>query len=66
MTEPGPGEKELLAALEAEGWEVRCELIWRAVAVKGHDYEEATGADRAEALEQLSRLTGLDAVQGCP
>jgi hypothetical protein len=58
--------KAALRALEAEGWKVRCELVWRASAVRGHDYEEASGRTKGAALAALSQLTGLDALEGCP
>ncbi len=52
--------------MTAEGWQVRHGLTWIARAEKGHEYEEATGACRGEALCRLCELTGLHAVDGCP
>jgi hypothetical protein len=55
-----------VAAMKAEGWQVRYGLTWIARAEKGRQYEEATGSCRGEALCRLCELTGLSAVDGCP
>jgi len=53
-------------AMTAEGWKVRHGLTWIARAERGHEYEEALGACRGEALCRLCELTGLHTVDGCP
>ena len=60
------GRPAQVEAMTAEGWNVRHGLTWIARAERGHEYEEALGACRGEALCRLCDLTGLHAVDGCP
>ena len=50
------------AALTDDGWTVRTRLGWVAVARKGAEVEEVTGASKAEALERLQELVRADRV----
>ena len=59
-------ERDVVERLEREGWEVRLHLGWVAEARKGAYHERAVADTREDALRQLSDLTLLDAVEGCP
>jgi hypothetical protein len=59
-------ERDIVERLEREGWEVRWKLGWVAEARKGTYHERAVADTREEALRELSDLTLLDAVEGCP
>ncbi|HEX6853457.1 MAG TPA: hypothetical protein VF139_18825 [Candidatus Polarisedimenticolaceae bacterium] len=59
-------ERDIVEKLEREGWEVRWKLGWVAEARKGSYHERAVADSREEALRELSDLTLLDAVEGCP
>jgi hypothetical protein len=54
-------------ALEEEGWTVSATLGWSADARRGRDHERALAATRAEAFEELYRLTRFDGLpEGAP
>ena len=59
-------ERDIVEKLERDGWEVRWKLGWVADARKGTYHERAVAETREEALRELSDLTLLDAVEGCP
>jgi hypothetical protein len=50
--------------LVAHGWSVRSRLMWVAEARRGREVEQATGATKDDAYEQLQQLTKLDEVAG--
>jgi hypothetical protein len=53
-------------ALTGEGWSVRTRLRWVAEARRGAEFEEVTGASKAEALEHLQQLVRADQVLSAP
>ena len=59
-------ERDIVERLEREGWQVRWKLGWVAEARKGSYHERAVSDTREEALRELSDLTLLDSVEGCP
>ena len=64
----GPGRPwmDIVASLEADGWDVRSRIGWIAEARRGTAHEKAVGDSRGEAFRDLLDLTLLDTVEGCP
>lgn len=64
----GPGHPwtDIVAMLEADGWEVRSRIGWIAEARRGTAHETTVGNSRDEALRDLLDRTLLDSVDGCP
>jgi hypothetical protein len=50
--------------LVESGWNVRSRLMWVAEARRGREIEQAVGATKDEAYDQLQQLTRLDEVTG--
>jgi hypothetical protein len=53
-------------ALAADGWSIRAGLMWVAEGRRGSEYEQVTGASRAEALAHLQQLVEVDTVRSVP
>ena len=64
--EPDRKWEGLVHQLEQDGWTVRWGLTWRAEAKRGEEYEEATGATLADALDGVAQLVMTDMVGHTP
>lgn len=62
-----PGDPDgIERALTGDGWTVRARLMWVAEARRGGEYQEVSGASRAEALRHLQQLVRADQVLSPP
>lgn len=53
-------------ALEAEGWEVTYERMWRVRIRRGTHIEDGLAASLDEAFAEVREQAGLDNCEGCP
>jgi hypothetical protein len=58
--------RDVKQELEAEGWEVEFQRVWRARARRGTHIEDGLATDLDEAFAELRQLTRQDDCEGCP
>jgi len=61
----GDAETEL-HRMQDDGWTVHWGLTWIANAKRGNVSEEVTGSTKEDAILQLSQMSRLHEVEGCP
>lgn len=68
MTASAPAGKwqHIKEELEAAGWAVTYERVWRARARRAGHIEDGLAGNLDEAFEELEQCTLLDNCEGCP